>query len=278
MEKIPVLVYTDIGDDIDDALALVYLLWTSNIDVVGIICGYKKIAYRTSIAAHIIEGLNKNTPILWWFENQRNHKRLSIFLEETLKKYAADLVILSIAPNGDLYKSMLLFPNLFAKIRCIYFQWQVCQKEDKIFPDLQGYNFAQEPDAISQIMKQDIPMIFVSKYLAYQIPLYHEDFDILARQNNPIWWYLKEYAHTRKRRLKKLNSVVFHRLFGVEKKDILSYPYDMLTAACISNPEMFIPRSIGNRIIIWDDPDKASIYDKHVLKNHLIEQMVNALK
>lgn len=99
-------------------------------------------------------------------------------------------------------------------------------------------------------MKQNIPMTFVSKYLAYQIPLYQEDFKLLAQQKNPIGVYLMEYAHTWKRRLKKLNSVVFHRLFGEEKKDILSYPYDVITAACISNPEMFISKKVGNSYII----------------------------
>ena len=126
----------------------------------------------------------------------------------------------------------------------------MCQKDNEIVPDHQGYNFAQEPEAINQILKQDIPMTFVSKYLAYQIPLYQEDFELLADQKNPIGMYLKEYAHTWKRRLKKLNSVVFHRLFGGEKKDILSYPYDVITAACISNPELFISTHRGNKTII----------------------------
>lgn len=34
MKKIPVLIYTDIGDDIDDSLALSYLAYCDDINIV----------------------------------------------------------------------------------------------------------------------------------------------------------------------------------------------------------------------------------------------------
>lgn len=278
MNKIPVLIYTDIGDDVDDMLALVYLLWASNIDIVGVICGHKKIRYRVSITKQILKKLHTEIPVMSGFEHTKDQEKLKIFLEAIVKKYTQELVILSIAPNDNLRQSIACFPDLFAQIKGIYFQWQVYQQDGKIFPDMQSYNFAQEPDAISQIIQQDIPMTFVSKYLAYQIPLYQEDFDLLAQQKNPVWWYLEKYTHAWKRRLKKLNPLVHQRLFGGEKKDIFSYPYDLLTAACISHPEMFISKQIGNRTIIWNMPDERAIQDKESLKKHLLDQIKNVLE
>ena len=58
--------------------------------------------------------LDSNVPILG-----ENHDDV---LQYILKKYSSDLVVLSLAPNKQLYKDMQIFPSLFATIKRIYFQ------------------------------------------------------------------------------------------------------------------------------------------------------------
>ncbi|HBB04352.1 TPA: hypothetical protein DCZ39_05690 [Patescibacteria group bacterium] len=153
MKKIPVLVYTDIGDDIDDSLATAYLVAHPNIDLVGIICDHNVIDYRMHTAQYLLDILKYPAPV--------QGEEHDIFLEELLKKYKRDLVILSIAPTTQLSKDIERFTQLFAGIKRIYFQGQVHDHDAKISPNMQSYNFAQDPEAIQHILKYDIPMTFV---------------------------------------------------------------------------------------------------------------------
>jgi len=70
------------------------------------------------------------------------------FLQNILKKYKQDLVVLSLAPTTSLYQDMQMFPSLFATIKRIYFQGQVKTDDDMLSPDMQSYNFKQDPEAI----------------------------------------------------------------------------------------------------------------------------------
>jgi len=70
------------------------------------------------------------------------------FLEDILKKYKQDLIILSLAPTTQLHKDMQMFPSFFTTIKRIYFQGQVKTDDGILSPDMQSYNFKQDPKAI----------------------------------------------------------------------------------------------------------------------------------
>lgn len=55
MDRIKVLIDTDIGDDIDDALALALALNSPELDIVGITTVYGKTDARARLAAKILE-------------------------------------------------------------------------------------------------------------------------------------------------------------------------------------------------------------------------------
>ncbi len=93
-----------------------------------------------STAKSLIDILNYKVPILG-----EDH---ADFLENILKKYKTDLVVLSLAPNTQLYKDLQTFPLLFTAIKRIYFQGQIKIDDTLVFPDMQSYNFKQDQEAI----------------------------------------------------------------------------------------------------------------------------------
>lgn len=93
-----------------------------------------------STAKSLIDILNYKVPILG-----EDH---ADFLQNIFKKNPQDLVILSLAPNTQLYKDMQMFPSLFATIKRIYFQGQIKIDDTLVSPDMQSYNFKQDPEAI----------------------------------------------------------------------------------------------------------------------------------
>jgi len=119
---------------------------------------------------------------------------------------------------------------------------------------MQSYNFAQDPEAIEHILHYDVPMTFVGKHTAYELPFKTSDFKTLAKRNPLVREYLYKQAKKWKERLEKINPEVFHRLYE-KQSDIMSYPYDLITAATIANDEMFIKTIAGNRECIGQEKD-----------------------
>ena len=59
-KKIPVILDTDIGDDIDDTWALVMLLKSPELDLKLVVTDFGKAPYRAKIAARILETAGRN--------------------------------------------------------------------------------------------------------------------------------------------------------------------------------------------------------------------------
>lgn len=132
---------------------------------------------------------------------------------------------------------------LFGNIKRIYFQGQVYFKNKKICADMQSYNFTQDPEAIQHILHYKIPMTFVGKYIAYEVPITKDYFTLLAKKNPSVGTLLYQRAQEWKKKFKKLNPEIFEKLYGKDS-NIMSYPYDLITAIAINKEKMFIKNSI----------------------------------
>ncbi|MFZ2151369.1 MAG: hypothetical protein WAZ12_01225 [Candidatus Absconditicoccaceae bacterium] len=261
MKKIPVLIYTDIGDDIDDSLAISYLAYCDDIHIVGIICDSRKNNYRKDMTKKLLNILDYQTSILG-----SQHKRV---LKNILTTYGKDLVILSIASNKRLKKDMEDFPILFGNIKRIYFQGHVYFNNKKIFADMHSYNFTQDPESIKYILEYKIPMTFVGKYIAYEAPITKDYFTILSQNNPSVCNILYQRAQEWKTKFKKLNPEIFEKLYGKDS-NIMSYPYDLITAIVINKEKMFIKNSIGKIDLIGQEKNQKGIKNISEFKKYII--------
>ena len=91
-KRIPILIDTDLGDDVDDAAALLVVLNSPELDLRGITTVYKDTAKRAEMVKDLLKHLN---------EKSHHHKRTNLYISPVQ-------ILCNIYKNvQDLY-----FPNL----------------------------------------------------------------------------------------------------------------------------------------------------------------------
>lgn len=108
---------------------------------------------------------------------------------------------------------------------------------------MQSYNFTQDPEAIQHILHYNLPMTFVGKYIAYEAPITKDYFTLLAKNNPPVGTLLYQRAQEWKTKFKNSNPEIFEKIYGKDP-NIMSYPYDLITAMIIHKEKMFIKNSM----------------------------------
>ncbi|HDJ89730.1 MAG TPA: nucleoside hydrolase [Thermoprotei archaeon] len=177
MDKVKVLIDTDIGDDIDDALALALALNSPELDIVGITTVYGKTDVRARLAAKILEiygrddipvAIGSSKPLVnpepkyfprqalavdkHFFPNIVEENAVD-FILETVSKYR-ELTIIMIGPETNLAKALLMKPKIFNNIKIVMMAGYVSQP----FPE---YNVKCDPEATSIILSKNFPKILV---------------------------------------------------------------------------------------------------------------------
>lgn len=80
-----IILDTDLGDDIDDAFALQYLLPYDEIEILGITTVYKNVVERSKIAKKFVELYGKNIPV-YAGENNPLRKKVRLLYGETVRQ------------------------------------------------------------------------------------------------------------------------------------------------------------------------------------------------
>lgn len=138
MEK--VIFDTDIGDDIDDAVALKFVLAHDGkeLDVLGVTTAYKDAFHRAKAAAAIVRECGKTTPVfvgedgvekekdfrvIQYFSSMKDErvetKSAVDFILESARKYPHEITLLSLAPLCNLAAAYRKDPEGFALLKRI---------------------------------------------------------------------------------------------------------------------------------------------------------------
>lgn len=149
MNKQKVLVDTDIGDDIDDALAIALGLKLENIEIVGVTTVFRDTSARARIARHLLSLAGRgDVPVYAGSQNglARHNERLPLcqmtpeintpewdavnaaqaasddgesavdFIVQTAQTYGPELVILGIGPLTNLAKAVQKAPDVMNRV------------------------------------------------------------------------------------------------------------------------------------------------------------------
>lgn len=144
MKRKKIILDTDIGTDIDDALALAYLLNRQDCDIVGIttvtgeadrraemVSAMLKTAGRADIPIHIgvqdcilIEQKEKHAPQAamlekWPHESDFPNDAIP-FMREIIRKYPGQVTLLGIAPLGNIARLFLMDPGIPQLLNGLY--------------------------------------------------------------------------------------------------------------------------------------------------------------
>ena len=137
-EKQKIILDTDLGDDIDDAFAMVQALSSDKFEILGICMGYANTVDRSRIALKMLyqAGLDtvpiyvgrktSNSPTVQsvWAEDfyllQPQEQPAAEFIVETLNTYPGEVVLFTVGPVTNMKDVVELDPDALSKAKHIY--------------------------------------------------------------------------------------------------------------------------------------------------------------
>ena len=169
------LIDTDIGDDIDDALALTWAL-KLNLDIVGITTVYRDAVKRAKIVKRILElGGRADIPVRIGESEPINPDTIKIgkfnyeaeyngcleangveYIAECAEKYGEELTILALGPQTNLAKAYLDYPEAMKKAG------RVVIMGGAFFCHSDEWNIAGDPTAAKIVMQSGENLMYVN--------------------------------------------------------------------------------------------------------------------
>ena len=313
-ETIPVLSITDDGRDVDDVEALVYFAGQENVQLAGIVTTHMIPDRRAFIARAIMNNLGvpvpigvgsvyplgKEDPLLTTYLRQHTIKGAtyegdgliecfppaSDVIHNAIDRHGPALRVAVQAPLTDLAQAADQDPGHFSRIGGIFIQGQATIEDGRLIPDPAAYNLGEDMEAAERIFafQDQIPMTFLGKYAAYQVPLHRADFDRFADTGNHVGSYLRTHAIKGIQCFAERAPDIFQRVFGVEASQLdqleeLSKPYDALLAKALVNPAGLQPVEFGHHRLIGMTVDQPGILeeDRASVKADICDTIIRGL-
>lgn len=198
MKKI--LIDTDIGGDVDDALAIAMALNTKDIEIVGITNVYLANAWRAGVTRQLLKTYGREDipictgaekPLIGWWDESRipnsspdygeyNGKSLPhasdyiIHMVETIP----DLTVMAIGPLTNLGLALAKAPHIAEKMHIIMMGGQV----NKAHPE---WNIVCDPEAARIVFESGADITMVGLDVTNRCQFTREEVDIIKNTGNP---------------------------------------------------------------------------------------------
>lgn len=259
---------TDIGSDVDDALAILYALKKLPIagittvhgcagkkaQVVGRILGWIGRDKDVEVHAGLDEPLNGGEIYVYGFEgngylNGDEQKPMDGAVEFLNGKIEEGDKVISIAPQTNLAYLLREFPDVQNRISEIYFQGGVVERNLVFEPNKEKHNCRVDPVAVDVIFASGIPLKILTTEVAKTVYFTRDDFRRLP--DNQLFRAIRQ------------NAEDYLKLRGRDE----AFLYDPLTVMMITRPGFFRMETKGQiSITTGVDVDRA----KHELLEVLI--------
>lgn len=202
-EKLPVLLDTDIGDDIDDALALALALRSPEIELIGVTTVFGDTLLRARLAKHLLHVFERNdipvaagisapmlarhrpsgvpqAAVLTSGEEQAISDRSGpeLIIEKALA-HPGRLTLLCIGPLTNVATVLLKEPHLFLTIRSIVMMGGTSGLP---FPD---WNVRSDARAAQIVLAAGIPITLLGWNITTRCRMRAEDIERLRNKNTP---------------------------------------------------------------------------------------------
>lgn len=232
------IIFTDIGKDTDDSMALTYAV-AKGIKIAEVVITASQPKESAAIARNLLDTLGAEDVAVTVGSNkaqngQQFHDNIykgsfsdsdTKFEEFSPDKEGSALVAI-IGPATDAAR-------LKGDIKKSYIMAQVTDDGE---PDEKAYNFKCDMDAAKEYLNKKSSIHLVGKEQAYKVPLKKADFEKLARTGHPAGSFLLDHAMQSFEHFKNSLPEVFERAY--KGTDNISYCYDPLTIAAIAIPSL----------------------------------------
>ncbi|MEJ7617768.1 MAG: nucleoside hydrolase [Pyrinomonadaceae bacterium] len=267
--KIPVVLSTDVGNEIDDQWTISYLLLQPRLEVLGVMSAHAPSisapAGRTShrILVDVVEnrmGMRTHPPLIEGgslpLENARTPQPSPAvnFLIETSKSFTKDnrLTVLMIGAGTDVASAILTDPMIVNRIRVIQMG----------FTDERGgdeFNVANDVRAVQAILDSDVPLVIgPGKACRESLSLSLDQARQMLAERGPIGaWLWEEFQAWYYRHVKPLRVNDFSKPWIIWDNITLAYILEMTEQHARPRPRMKddmtfeLAAGATNRTVTW---------------------------
>ncbi len=206
-----IILDTDIGDDIDDAFALLLALKTEKLELMGVTTVFRNTLLRAKIAAYIIREAGENVkvyageshplkqeiprfdyektdtegyPVIrQYFDYMRDEKVESMsaadFIVECAEKYPDEVSVLTIGPLTNLALAFRKSPEKFKKLKHLYVMGgELAAKHNE-------WNIRFDAFASAEVFAAGLPITLVPLEATRPCVVYANDFDEIKKIGTP---------------------------------------------------------------------------------------------
>jgi len=275
--KIPVVLSTDVGNEIDDQWAVAYLLLQPRFEVLGVMSAHAptiaapagQTSYR--ILVDVVEnrlGMKRHPPLIEggsWPQDDEKTPRTSPaveFLIKTSRSFSSDnrLTVLMIGAATDVASAILIDPAIVNRIRVIQMG----------FTDEQGgeeFNVANDVHAVQAILNSKVPLaIGPGKVCRESLSLtFGQAREMLTHRGAIGAWLWEEYQAWYFRVVKPLRVNDFSKSWVIWDDIVLAYVLGMTTQHDLPRPRMrdnmtFEPVAT-DQVVTWiTDVDERAVW------------------
>jgi len=260
------IISTDIGKDVDDAVAITYAI-AAGVPIKAIITTSYDPIESAIICENILKNLKKlypdvsnielyygsNKPLTMGLNDPLIYKggfsegAFSIECYHPVRHKFKECSIIAIGPLTNI-------PTVLenSEIKSIYFMAQALEEGKKLLPDTKAYNLRCDPKAAEDTFKSldKVGSVFIGKDIAYKVPLKKQDFEDIAATRHPVGVFIKEHALMSHEKFKTKMPEIYNRIY--KGTDNISYCYDPLTVLAITNPDLFTFKDFNGHKIATD--------------------------
>ncbi|MCS7180655.1 MAG: nucleoside hydrolase [bacterium] len=178
--KEKVILDTDIGSDIDDAICLVYLLSNPNCELLGVTTVTGEVEKRSMMASYLIEKSEKNIPVFPGCENpiigeqkqkicpqfeylekisyRKNFKKVEWlnFLRETIRENSGEINLITIGPLTNIGLLFKFDPEIPYLLKGLYIMGGMFFENKKV-----EWNIMCDPYAANIVFSSNIKNVYV---------------------------------------------------------------------------------------------------------------------
>ncbi|QHW33967.1 nucleoside hydrolase [Paenibacillus rhizovicinus] len=205
-----IIIDTDIGDDIDDALAIAFALESPELEVIGITTVFKNVNARAKLAVNLLEMAGRpdipvyagiGSPIInkvdrneipCQFSEDKDGQVVGFgtngidFIIDTVMNSDGEITLVPIGPLTNIAIAILKEPELRTKVK------EIVMMGGCFYSHLSEWNIRCDPEAARVVFESGIPIKAVGLDVTVQCVLAQEDMDRLLTRHKRTSAYIPE--------------------------------------------------------------------------------------
>lgn len=301
-----ILVYTDFGRDVDDALAISCLAKYQNNQQSILVCsgnnpsirtnslklfckllnykctiiqGKKLISEKDSIPYEVslyktldsLNNISTESNISAKSKVSRGDNSAKSSVIKILSQEKRKIIVFILGPATEFASHLDSIPKIEDHIEAIYIQGQAnIINQTNLSPSTESYNLRLDMEAANKLfeLQSKIPFILIGKYAAYEAKIDKED--LYSIKNSLAAQYTLKAAQLGLENFAKKEPELFLKIFGTMSPSTISNPYDALAVLSMSNPELFNFTTVGIHKLCGNNKNN----DKNIPNPEIIKSMI----